>query len=119
MTYHREAMLKARKEYVKAWKEAQAAHDKHKKADSNMAISRAELEKVNIHYLCILNKQMQAKTNSQIKSSQAEDAKNSYALALKKLNDQQNAHYHSLLPQALEVQQHETMQIRNRCSNCE
>jgi hypothetical protein len=89
MQQKKDAMVKARKEYVKAWKEAQAAHAKHMKADHNMDISRAELEK--------------ARHNALVKGQASEDAKNNYAHVLQVANQQQKMHYAELLPNVLEV----------------
>ncbi len=89
MQHKKDAMAKARKEYVKAWKEAQAAHAKHMKADHNMDISRAELEK--------------ARHNALVKGQASEDAKNNYAHVLQVANQQQTMHYAELLPNVLEV----------------
>ena len=89
MQHKKDAMVKARKDYVKAWKEAQAAHAKHMKADHNMDISRAELEK--------------ARHNALSKGQASEDAKNNYAHVLQVANQQQTMHYAELLPTVLEV----------------
>lgn len=81
--------FQSKKEYVKAFKEAQAAHLKHEKADANMDISRAELEK--------------AKNNMLFRSQQCEDSKNAYALCTQNANKKQQQHYGSSLPAVLEV----------------
>ena len=89
MQHKKDAMVKARKDYVKAWKEAQAAYANHMKADNSMYISRAGLEK--------------ARHNALSMGQASEDAKNNYAHVLQVANQQQAMHYAELLPNMLEV----------------
>lgn len=78
-----------RKTCRKAFKDAETAHLKYDKAEKNMDLSRADLEK--------------AKNNALQRTQVCEDAKQSYAHALQAANQQQHQHYNQLLPQILEV----------------
>lgn len=66
---------RARKNYEKAFKEAERALDNYQRADADLALSRMDVEK--------------QRTNMTIKSQQCEDAKNEYANQLQKTNDLQ------------------------------
>lgn len=77
------------KHFSKAFKEAEVAHLKYDKAEKNMDLSRADLEK--------------AKNNALQRTQLYEDAKQSYAHALQSTNKQQDQHYKQLLPEILEV----------------
>ncbi|VDK49502.1 unnamed protein product [Anisakis simplex] len=81
-------MLKYQKAYMKSFKDAEAAHIKYDKAEKNMDLSRADLEK--------------AKNNALQRSQLCEDAKQNYAHALQTANQQQHQHYNQLLPHILE-----------------
>lgn len=83
-----ESMFKSHKNYCKAFKEAEIAHMKYDKAEKNMDLSRADLEK--------------AKNTALQKTQLYEDAKQSYAHALQATNLQQEQHYNQLVPQILE-----------------
>lgn len=78
-----------KKEYTKAYKESEAAQFKYEKAEADMNLSRAEVEKAKIQALS--------------KNQLAEDAKNTYALQLRKTNELQTQHFNFLLPNVLEV----------------
>lgn len=71
---------RARKNYEKAAKEAERSHDNYKRADADLNLSRAEVEK--------------QRMNMTIKNQQCEDAKNEYADQLQKTNDQQVLFHH-------------------------
>ncbi|CAG9536888.1 unnamed protein product [Cercopithifilaria johnstoni] len=81
-------MFKFQKNYCKTFKEAEVAHLKYDKAEKNMDLSRADLEK--------------AKNNAVQRTQICEDAKQNYAHALQAANQQQHQHYNQLLPQILE-----------------
>ncbi|KHN70607.1 Formin-binding protein 1-like [Toxocara canis] len=81
-------MIKYQKSYVKAFREAETAHLKYDKAEKNMDLSRADLEK--------------AKNNAMQRTQLCDDAKQNYAHALQAANQQQHQHYNQLLPQILE-----------------
>jgi len=75
---------RAQKNYEKAFREAERAEDAYRKADADLNLSRADVEKQRI--------------NSSIKSHQCDDNKNEYAKQLQKTNELQNQHYQTLLP---------------------
>jgi outer membrane protein TolC len=66
---------RARKNYEKAFKEAERALDNFQRADADFNLSRAEVEK--------------QRMNMTIKSQQCEETKNEYANQLQKTNDLQ------------------------------
>lgn len=66
---------RARKNYEKAFKEAERAIENFHKADADYNLSRAEVEK--------------QRMNMTFKSQQCEDAKNEYANQLQRTNDLQ------------------------------
>lgn len=79
---------KSQKSYSKSFKEAEAASLKHQKADKNMDMSRADLEKY--------------RNNAIIRCQQCDDAKQTYAHCLQAANDHQQQHYAIDRPQLLE-----------------
>ncbi|KAK6112228.1 hypothetical protein QQG55_46870 [Brugia pahangi] len=81
-------MFKFQKNYCKTFKDAEVAHLKYDKAEKNMDLSRADLER--------------AKNNAMQRTQICEDAKQNYAHALQAANQQQHQHYSQLLPQILE-----------------
>ncbi|VDN04828.1 unnamed protein product [Thelazia callipaeda] len=81
-------MIKFQKNYCKAFRDAEVAHLKYDKAEKNMDLSRADLEK--------------AKNNAMQRTQMCEDAKQNYAHSLQAANQQQHQHYNHLLPQILE-----------------
>ncbi|KAK9511591.1 hypothetical protein O3M35_000219 [Rhynocoris fuscipes] len=91
---------RARKNYEKASKEADRALDSYKRADADLNLSRAEVEK--------------QKMNMTIKSQQMEDAKNEYANQLQRTNEQQRQHYQHLMPEIFrQLQELDEKRIRN------
>ena len=70
---------RAQKNYEKAFREAERAEDAYRKADADLNLSRADVEKQRI--------------NSSIKSHQCDDNKNEYAKQLQKTNELQTCHY--------------------------
>jgi len=66
---------RARKNYEKAFKEAERALDNFQRADADFNLSRAEVEK--------------QRMNMTIKSQQCEETKNEYANQLQKTNELQ------------------------------
>uniref|UniRef100_A0A0A9VVX5 Formin-binding protein 1-like protein n=1 Tax=Lygus hesperus TaxID=30085 RepID=A0A0A9VVX5_LYGHE len=94
---------RSRKNYEKASKEAERATDSFKRADADLNLSRAEVEK--------------QKMNMNIKQQQCEDAKNEYANQLQRTNEQQRQHYQHLMPeifrQLQELDENRIRQIRN------
>lgn len=75
---------RAQKNYEKAFREAERAEDAYRKADADLNLSRADVEKHRI--------------NSSIKSHQCDDNKNEYAKQLQKTNELQSQHFQFLLP---------------------
>lgn len=73
------ALDRAQKNYEKAFREAERAEEAYRKADADLNLSRADVEKQRI--------------NSSIKSHQCDDNKNEYAKQLQKANEIQTHHY--------------------------
>jgi hypothetical protein len=84
-----ENMFKCQKNYGKMFKEAEAATMKYDKAEKNMDLSRAELER--------------AKHNAHSRTQQCDEAKQTYAHSLQTTNELQLQHYTVDLPSVLEV----------------
>lgn len=75
---------KTKKSYEKAYKEAEKAQDNYHKADADLNLSRAEVEK--------------ARMISIAKNQMCEDCKTEYANQLQKTNELQRQHYTQLMP---------------------
>ncbi|XP_059092390.1 formin-binding protein 1-like isoform X2 [Tigriopus californicus] len=75
---------KTKEKYEKAFGASERALDAYQKADADLNLSRAEVEK--------------QRMNSTIKSQQCDDAKNEYANQLQKANESQTKYYQHLLP---------------------
>lgn len=75
---------KSKKNYEKAFREAEKAQENYLKADADLHLSRAEVEK--------------QRMNASIKSQQCEDSKNEYANQLQKTNQLQGDHYNTVMP---------------------
>ncbi|KAI6222312.1 hypothetical protein M3Y99_01515100 [Aphelenchoides fujianensis] len=88
LTIQIENMHKHQKAYMKAFKEAEHAHIKFKKADENMEMSRADVEK--------------SRQNLQHKVYACDQTKIAYGDALETANGAQRAHYHERIPHLLE-----------------
>ena len=78
---------KTKEKYEKAFGASERALDAYHKADADLNLSRAEVEKQRI--------------NSTIKSQQFEDSKNEYASQLQKTNEAQSKYYNHFSPQVL------------------
>lgn len=76
---------RAKRNYEKAFREAEKSIDSYQKADADFNLSRAEVEK--------------QRNNMNIRCGQSEDAKNEYANQLQKTNKLQQTHYESSLPE--------------------
>ena len=72
-------LAKTKEKYEKAFGASERALDAYKKADEDLNLSRAEVEK--------------QRMNSTIKTQQCEDAKNEYANQLQKTNEWQVSGY--------------------------
>lgn len=75
---------KTKEKYEKAFGASERALDAYQRADADLNLSRAEVEK--------------QRMNSTIKSQQYDDAKNEYANQLQKTNESQYKFYHAALP---------------------
>lgn len=75
---------KAKKSYEKAFKEADKAHESYLRADADLNLSRAEVEK--------------AKNFSIMKGQISDETKTEYANQLQKTNELQNRHFNELMP---------------------
>ncbi|XP_055528296.1 formin-binding protein 1-like isoform X4 [Wyeomyia smithii] len=76
---------RAKRNYEKAFREAEKSIDSYQKADADFNLSRAEVEK--------------QRNNMNIRCNQSEDAKNEYANQLQKTNKLQQTHYETSLPE--------------------
>ncbi|XP_058462655.1 formin-binding protein 1-like isoform X13 [Malaya genurostris] len=76
---------RAKRNYEKAYREAEKSIDSYQKADADLNLSRAEVEK--------------QRNNMNIRCGQSEDSKNEYANQLQKTNKLQQTHYESSLPE--------------------
>ncbi|XP_055846682.1 formin-binding protein 1-like isoform X4 [Episyrphus balteatus] len=78
------SLERAKRTYEKAYKDSEKAVDNYKKADMDLNLSRAEVER----YKNIMTSKIQ----------QSDDAKNEYANQLQKTNNLQQQHFNVLLP---------------------
>lgn len=78
------SLERAKRTYEKAYKDSEKAVDNYKKADMDLNLSRAEVER----YKNIMTAKIQ----------QSDDAKNEYANQLQKTNNLQQQHFNVLLP---------------------
>lgn len=77
-------LTKTKEKYEKAFGASERALDAYQKADADLNLSRAEVEK--------------QRMNSTIKSQQYDDCKNEYANQLQKTNELQGNYYNNTLP---------------------
>ncbi|XP_069120059.1 cdc42-interacting protein 4 homolog isoform X3 [Argopecten irradians] len=94
---------KSRRQYEKSFKESEKALEAYRKADADINLSRAEVEKQAKYkqYLETHRNQMM------LKGQQCEKCKNDYASQLQQTNTQQRDHFTVLMPQVF--QQLQTM----------
>lgn len=78
------SLERAKRNYDKAYRDSEKAVENYKKADMDLNLSRAEVER----YKNIMTSKIQ----------QSDDAKNEYANQLQKTNNLQQQHYGILLP---------------------
>lgn len=78
------ALDRAKKCYEKAYRDSEKALENYQRADADLNLSRAEVEK--------------QRHNMTMKSQQSDDAKNEYANQLQKTNKLQQTHYEMALP---------------------
>ncbi len=79
------ALDRAKRNYEKAYRDSEKALENYQRADADLNLSRAEVEKQRL--------------NMTIKSQQSDDAKNEYANQLQKTNKLQQQHYESAMPE--------------------
>lgn len=79
---------KREKQYDKAFREAEKATDAYRRADADINLSRAEVEK--------------HRNNMMLKSQQSDDCKNEYASQLQQTNQHQHEHFHNHMPQVFQ-----------------
>ncbi|XP_065089992.1 formin-binding protein 1-like isoform X4 [Ochlerotatus camptorhynchus] len=79
------ALERAKRNYEKAFREAEKSIESYQKADADLNLSRAEVEK--------------QRNNMNIRCGQSEDAKNEYANQLQKTNKLQQTHFETSLPE--------------------
>lgn len=95
-----QALERARKNYEKAFKEAERALDNFQRADADLNLSRAEVEKQRMNMTC--------------KSQYCEETKNEYANQLQRTNEMQHQHYHVLMPEVFRhLQELDEKRIKN------
>lgn len=78
------ALDRAKRNYEKAYRDSEKALDNYQRADADLNLSRAEVEK--------------QRHNMTLKSQQSEELKNEYANQLQKTNKLQQSHYEMSLP---------------------
>ncbi|XP_017137240.1 formin-binding protein 1-like isoform X15 [Drosophila miranda] len=87
LTTQLSSLERAKRNYEKAYRDSEKAVDNYKKADMDLNLSRAEVER----YKNIMTSKIQ----------QSDDAKNEYANQLQKTNNLQQQHFSILLPTVL------------------
>ncbi|XP_043274862.1 formin-binding protein 1-like isoform X4 [Venturia canescens] len=91
---------RARKAYEKAFREAEKALENYQRADADLNLSRAEVEK--------------QRMNMTLKTQQSEEAKTEYANQLQKTNEMQTLHYHTAMPEVFQhLQELDEKRIKN------
>ncbi|XP_063974188.1 formin-binding protein 1-like isoform X2 [Diachasmimorpha longicaudata] len=91
---------RARKAYEKAFREAERAIENFQRADADLHLSRAEVEK--------------QRMNKTLKTQQSEEAKTEYANQLQKTNELQRLHYHTAMPEVFKhLQELDEKRIKN------
>lgn len=81
-------LAKTKEKYEKAFGASERALESYNRADADLNLSRADVEK--------------QRMNSNIKRQQADDSKNEYANQLQKANDYQNQFYNHAMPSVFE-----------------
>ena len=82
-------MFQSKRQYEKSFKDSEKSIEAYKKADADIHLSRAEVDK--------------AKNLMHSKQSASEESKKEYALELQKTNDFQQTHYDTTLPGKFQV----------------
>ncbi|KAK9884923.1 hypothetical protein WA026_009160 [Henosepilachna vigintioctopunctata] len=95
-----DTLQRSKKAYDKAFRDAEKALDNFQKADADLNLSRAEVEK--------------QRTNYQYKTQICDTAKNEYAQQLQRTNELQRQHYRSGLPEVFRhLQEMDEKRIKN------
>ncbi|XP_017014267.2 formin-binding protein 1-like isoform X2 [Drosophila takahashii] len=87
LTSQLSSLDRAKRNYEKAYRDSEKAVDSYKRADMDLNLSRAEVER----YKNVMTSKIQ----------QSDDAKNEYANQLQKTNNLQQQHFNMLLPAVL------------------
>lgn len=87
LTTQLSSLDRAKRNYEKAYRDSEKAVDSYKRADMDLNLSRAEVER----YKNVMTSKIQ----------QSDDAKNEYANQLQKTNNLQQQHFSMLLPAVL------------------
>ncbi|XP_044314224.1 formin-binding protein 1-like isoform X7 [Drosophila rhopaloa] len=87
LTTQLSSLDRAKRNYEKAYRDSEKAVDSYKRADMDLNLSRAEVER----YKNVMTSKIQ----------QSDDAKNEYANQLQKTNNLQQQHFNMLLPAVL------------------
>lgn len=94
------SLERARKNYDKAYRESDKALEHYKRADADLELSRAEVEKQRL--------------NMAIKSQHCEDTKTEYANQLQRTNEMQKQHYNLAMPEVFaQLQELDEKRVRN------
>uniref|UniRef100_A0A8D8RUF3 Formin-binding protein 1 homolog n=1 Tax=Cacopsylla melanoneura TaxID=428564 RepID=A0A8D8RUF3_9HEMI len=94
------SLERARKNYDKAYRESDKALEHYKRADADLELSRAEVEKQRV--------------NMAIKSQHCEETKIEYANQLERANEMQKQHYTQLMPEVFsQLQLLDEKRVRN------
>ncbi|KAK9731125.1 Repeat in HS1/Cortactin [Popillia japonica] len=100
LTYQIESLFRSKKAYDKAYKESEKATENYHKADADLNLSRAEVEK--------------QRSNMSYKRQLCDSAKNDYADQLQRTNDLQRQHYRSGMPDVFrQLQELDEKRIKN------
>lgn len=91
---------KSKRSYEKAFRESEKSNENYLKADADLNLSRAEVEK--------------ARMISVSKNQMCDDAKSDYATHLQRTNDIQRQHYQELMPKVF----HQFQDMEERRSQC-
>ncbi|KAL3280027.1 hypothetical protein HHI36_017534, partial [Cryptolaemus montrouzieri] len=95
-----DTLQRSKKAYDKAYRDAEKALDNFQKADADLNLSRAEVEK--------------QRTNYQYKTQICDTSKNEYAQQLQRTNELQRQHYRSGLPEVFRhLQELDEKRIKN------
>lgn len=95
---------RSKSKYDKAYKESEKALDNYRKADADINLSRAEVEK----YRIVMNQKAQT----------LEECKSDYASMLQNFNAAQQEHFHSQMPQVFQQLQDMEEKRINKVQEC-